>query len=281
MPTPIGSTTFSHSAMSVAKIIRVVLIDLSGTLHVGDKATRDAPAALKRLREVGVKIRFVTNTTKESSTKLHSRLLALGFDIDRNEIFSSLIAARDYVRKHQLRPYLLVHDDAMEDFSELEGRSNLNAVVVGLAPEKFTYNKLNEAFQILLNGGHLIAIHKGRYYRADGGLALGPGPFVAGLEYATGIQAEVVGKPNKLFFQEALQGMTDDPSEAVMIGDDIMDDIQGAMDVGMGAILVKTGKYLAGDEKKSQSRPTAAVADFDQAVDFIIEHNQTKGKKLA
>lgn len=76
-----------------------------------------------------------------------------------------------------------------------------------------------KAFQILLNGGQLIAIHKGRYYRADGGLALGPGPFVAGLEYATGIQAEIVGKPNELFFRQALQGMAENPSEAVMIGD--------------------------------------------------------------
>lgn len=47
-------------------------------------------------------------------------------------------------RKHQLRPYLLVHDDAMEDFKELDGQSNVNAVLVGLAPEKFTYDKLNE-----------------------------------------------------------------------------------------------------------------------------------------
>ena len=76
-----------------------------------------------------------------------------------------------------------------------------------------------QAFQVLLNGGNLVAIHKGRYQREDRGLALGPGPFVAALEYATGVTAAVVGKPNKTFFTDALHGLTTDVKEAVMIGD--------------------------------------------------------------
>lgn len=76
-----------------------------------------------------------------------------------------------------------------------------------------------QAFQLLLNGSQLVAIHKGRYYRDDRGLSLGPGPFVVGLEFATGLEAQVVGKPNKLFFRQALQGLTDNPKEVVMIGD--------------------------------------------------------------
>ncbi|XP_003744562.1 haloacid dehalogenase-like hydrolase domain-containing protein 2 [Galendromus occidentalis] len=263
--------------MSAAKNfgkIKVALIDLSGTLHIGNHVTTGAPEALARLRQAGVKVRFVTNTTKESSGKLYQRLIDLGFEIDRNEIFSSLIAAREYVRNHRYRPYLLVHDDAMEDFHEYQGLQNHNAVLVGLAPDKFVYSKLNEAFQVILNGGQLVAIHKGRYFRDDKGLSLGSGPFVAALEYATGVTAEVVGKPNKRFFAQALEGLTDDAKEAVMIGDDIMDDIQGALDFGMGAILVRTGKYLAGDELKSH--PTAHVANFNAAVDFIVEHNYLK-----
>ena len=53
-----------------------------------------------------------------------------------------------------------------------------------------------------------------------------------------------------------------------------MDDIQGALNVGMGAILVKTGKYLAGDELKTSA--TAHVANFSAAVDFIVEHNHAE-----
>ena len=97
----------------------------------------------------------------------------------------------------------------------------------------------------LLNGNpgtELIAIHKGRYYsRGDRGLFLGPGPFVEALEYASAKTATVVGKPSRVFFSGALEKMGCVPEEAVMIGDDWKDDIDGAMAIGMNTILVKTG----------------------------------------
>lgn len=70
-----------------------------------------------------------------------------------------------------------------------------------------------------MDGAPLIAIHKARYFKKKNGLALGPGPFVTGLEYATDTKATVVGKPEKTFFLEALRGTSCAPEEAVMIGD--------------------------------------------------------------
>lgn len=64
-----------------------------------------------------------------------------------------------------------------------------------------------------------MAIHKGRYYSKGDGLALGPGPFVAALEFATGAKATVVGKPERNFFLSALEDLGCEPYEAVMIGD--------------------------------------------------------------
>lgn len=55
---------------------------------------------------------------------------------------------------------------------------------------------------MILDGAPLIAIHKARYYKRKDGLALGPGPFVTGLEYATDRKASVVGKPEKTFFMQ-------------------------------------------------------------------------------
>lgn len=63
----------------------------------------------------------------------------------------------------------------------------------------------------------MIAIHAGKYYKRNDGLALGPGCFVKGLEYAAQCTAELVGKPNKTFFTSALNSIS--PENAVMIGD--------------------------------------------------------------
>ncbi|OWK01579.1 HDHD2, partial [Cervus elaphus hippelaphus] len=126
--------------------------------------------------------------------------------------------------------------------------------------------------RLLLDGAPLIAIHKARYYKRKDGLALGPGPFVTALEYATDTKATVVGKPEKTFFLEALRGTGCEPEETVMIGDDCRDDVGGAQNAGMRGILVKTGKYRAADEDKINPAPYLTCESFPHAVDHILQH---------
>ena len=124
-----------------------------------------------------------------------------------------------------------------------------------------------------MKGADLIAIHKGRYYSRGDGLALGPGPFVSALEFATGKTAKVLGKPEKDFFYSAinaLEGVDCQPQEVIMIGDDVRDDVEGALRAGLQAILVRSGKYRPGDEATSSITPTAVCNHFADAVDFII-----------
>ncbi|CAD6231965.1 GSCOCG00001675001-RA-CDS [Cotesia congregata] len=255
----------------MANKIKAVFIDLSGTIHIDNTIIPGAIEALKKLRSTNAKIKFVTNTTKESKSSLHNRLINLGFDIKKDEIFSSLAAARELVIAKKFNPFLIIDPAAMEDFEDLiKTNEESNAVVVGLAPDKFNYEKLNEAFRLLMKGASLIAIHEGRYYKRPDGLALGPGGFIKLLEYSANVKAEVVGKPTEKFFTTALDGIS--PSEAVMIGDDVRDDVGGAQAVGIRGILVKTGKYRPDDEKLITPPPTKVVSSFVQAVDEIMNN---------
>ncbi|XP_058027054.1 haloacid dehalogenase-like hydrolase domain-containing protein 2 isoform X3 [Ahaetulla prasina] len=227
--------------MAARRVIKAVLVDLSGTLHIEDSAVPGAQEALKKLRSAPVTIRFVTNTTKECKQDLLERLKKLEFDIKEDEIFTSLTAARNLLEQKKVRPLLMVEENALHDFTArrqmniiyplLNGArcfqgvlqsidtSHPNAVVIGLAPDQFNYQTMNRAFRLVLDGAPLIAIHKARYYKKKDGLALGPGPFVTGLEYATDQKATVVGKPERTFFLEALRGTNCGPEEAIMIGD--------------------------------------------------------------
>ncbi|XP_008101610.1 haloacid dehalogenase-like hydrolase domain-containing protein 2 [Anolis carolinensis] len=257
--------------MATRRALKAVLVDLSGTLHVEDTAVPGAQEALKRLRSAPVAIRFVTNTTKECKQDLLQTLKKLEFDIQEDEIFTSLTAARNLIEQKQVRPLLLVEDNALVDFAGID-TNNPNAVVIGLAPDHFNYEMMNKAFRLILYGAPLIAIHKARYYKRKDGLALGPGPFVTGLEYATDVKATVVGKPERRFFLEALRGTNCVPEEAVMIGDDCRDDVEGAQNAGMLGILVKTGKYRKADEAKINPPPYLICESFPQAVDHILQH---------
>ncbi|KYM99819.1 PREDICTED: haloacid dehalogenase-like hydrolase domain-containing protein 2 [Cyphomyrmex costatus] len=252
----------------MARQITTVLIDLSGTLHIDNTVIPGAVQALNRLRNANLSIKFVTNTTKESNNYLYERLIKLGFDLRKEEIFSSLIAARKLIISRQLKPMLFIDPTAMEDFQDLITDNTPDAIVIGLAPSKFNYEELNKAFRLLLDGASLIAIHEGRYYKRPDGLALGPGAFIKGLEYASNTKAEVVGKPTIGFFKAALEET--DPAQAVMIGDDVRDDIAGAQAAGIRGILVQTGKYRTGDESTITPGPAKVCASFVEAVDSIL-----------
>ncbi|KAJ1983934.1 hypothetical protein H4R33_004571 [Dimargaris cristalligena] len=281
-------------------MLRGLLIDLSGTLHIDEQATPGAIAALGRLRGTGLRLLFCTNTTKESPEALLTRLHRIGFtSVQPTELFTSLQAAQRLVQRRKLNPLLFLDAAAQGGFRsggpnnaaggeavEEEERPK-DAVVVGLSPADFHYDKLNEAFRLIQAGAPLIAIHKARYYARPDGLALGPGGFVAALEYATGIRAKVVGKPEPAFFQLALAallgregdgGETDNPAPGAgvaIIGDDAEHDLGGgAVGLGFHRVLVRTGKYRPGDEHKVQPEPDWVCDTFADAVDRILnEHD--------
>ncbi|XP_023170253.1 haloacid dehalogenase-like hydrolase domain-containing protein 2 [Drosophila hydei] len=254
--------------------VKAALIDLSGTLHVEDDPTPNALMGLQRLRSSNITVKFVTNTTKDSKQTLYDRLIKIGFKLDANEIYSSLSAAAVYVAKENLNPLYLLSIDARKDFPEEDLSRPQDSVVVGLAPIAFDYEHLNKAFTVLMQqkSHKLVAVHQGKYYKRSDGLALGPGCFVKGLEYATDKMATIIGKPNQFFFKSAIpEGMQ--PHECVMIGDDANDDIAGAMQAGMQGILVKTGKFLPEVAASISPPPTAVVKNFGEAVDWILCKN--------
>nr|WP_158516123.1 hypothetical protein [Syntrophotalea acetylenivorans] len=130
---------------------RCVFIDLSGTLHVGRTPLPGAIEAVNRLRHEGYRVRFVSNTSSKSLRYLQKVLSEIGFDIALEELFTAPLVVRRHLLKHNLRPYLLVHPDLEEDFSDLH-QQDPNAVVVGCALQHFTYANLNHAFRLLKGG---------------------------------------------------------------------------------------------------------------------------------
>ncbi|RWS23595.1 haloacid dehalogenase-like hydrolase domain-containing protein 2 [Leptotrombidium deliense] len=271
--------------------VKSLLIDLSGTIHVDDTAIQGAVEAIQRVKSSPIKIRFATNTTKESQSYLWNRLNSLGFNIKIDEIFTSLTLARDLIVEKNLKPFLLLEDSAMDDFRNYVdvniSSEKADSVVVGLAPKRFSYDYMNTAFRILHRGAPLIAVHKGRYYKRKDGLALGPGPFVMALEYASDVKAQVIGKPEATFFKSAIKPFNCETDEVAMIGDvcylflsfcthfsnlkDVRDDIHGAQSVGMIGMLVKTGKYQEGDENKINPQPDFVFNSVVEAIDAILK----------
>ncbi|WOO85195.1 Haloacid dehalogenase-like hydrolase domain-containing protein 2 [Vanrija pseudolonga] len=132
------------------RAIKALLIDLSGTLHIGKELTPRAAEAVERLRNAGVPFLFCSNSTKESEARLLGTLASLGLHASPGELLTSLGACRLYVESRGLRPYLLLSPEAAEEFADLPSCAPAHdAVVVGLYPPAFSYDSLNTAFRVL------------------------------------------------------------------------------------------------------------------------------------
>jgi len=172
-----------------------------------------------------------------------------------------------------LRPLTFLSDSALQDFEDVD-QTNPNCVLCGLAPSQYYYQRINEAFRLLSNGGTLIAANKAKYYAdSDGENSLGAGSFVAALEYSSGVESIIVGKPSEKFFQEGLRKLGSPIEETVMIGDAYYDDVGSAMELGMSGILVQTGKYREGDENKLDHPVTQVCKNFADAAEWILGNN--------
>ncbi|MCC4115312.1 TIGR01458 family HAD-type hydrolase [Aromatoleum toluclasticum] len=258
----------ANPAPHLARRPRVVLVDLAGVLHVGEQAIPGAVDALARLRAAGLPLRFLTNTTRTPRRTLVAKLQRMGFAIDEDELQTTPHAAQRLVRERGLKPLYLVHPDLVAEIGPSADAPD--AVVMGDMGPHLDYAQLNAAFRLLMAGGAFIAMAKNRYFMEEDGLSLDMGAFVTGLEFSSGVQAEVVGKPAPAFFHTALAELGVSAADAVVIGDDLHDDIGAALAAGIPAILVRTGKFRVGDDADAAIRPSLVADDFADAVTRLL-----------
>lgn len=246
--------------------MKAVLLDLDGTLYTEGVAIPGAAEAVAALRRGGWGVGFVTNTTSRSRRHLHERLTRIGVEAAAEEILTALRAGAAHLLARGLRRIApLVPEGAFEDLAEFEiSDQRPEAVVVGDLHERWNFETLNRAFCHLMDGAELVALSRDRYWQKTEGLVLDCGPFVAALEYATGKQAALCGKPSPEFFRAALGVLGDwalaEPRQVLMVGDDVWGDVEGAQRSGLTTCLVRTGKFRPEVFERSGVRPDHIIA---------------------
>lgn len=264
--------------MNTLAHIKGILFDLDGVLYVGPKRIDGALEAINIVRNSAIKCRFITNTSTLSRVSLKQKLEKLGFNILLEEIISAPQAAKIYLQKFapdHVNPvcHLLLADDVKNDFSAFsQSVKHADFVIIGDIGDAWSYEMLNDIFNLLVNGAELIAIHKNRFWQTEHGLQMDIGAFIAALEYASGKSAVIIGKPSIDFFQMALNDMSLSASEVAIIGDDIDSDIGGGQLAGLTGILVKTGKYRKEYTANSEVVPDLvldSIADLVKLPPFV------------
>jgi HAD superfamily hydrolase (TIGR01458 family) len=245
-----------------------ILLDIDGVLHVSGEPVPGGGEAVRALRADGHQLRFVTNNTTRAREQLAGDLRGLGVDLETEELTTTPVAAaRLLAGKRVLALTMAAVREDLAGRVELVER-DAEVVLLGGADESdetgrvFSYENLNRAFAELEGGARLVCLHRNRWWQTAGGPLLDAGAYVAGLEYAAGVEAEVVGKPSRAYFDAALAELGATADEAVMVGDDIDADIAGAKAAGLRAVLVRTGKFREDSLASAAVPPDAVVASI-------------------
>lgn len=247
--------------------IKAILFDLSGVLYEGDRLIDGAVDTVTEARRRGLILRFVTNTATRTRAAILDRLRGFSIPLDDDELVTAPDAAKHYLREKKLKASCLVHESIRGEFEEFES-DRPDAVVIGDAREGFTYRSLDRAFGLIHGGAPLITIGLNRCFRDETGIRLDAGAFVHGLAWAAEIEPVIMGKPSAEFFHQVVAGTGFRPGECLMVGDDAECDVVAACDAGLQGMLVKTGKYMEGDERMLPPGATLvdSVADCLDAV---------------
>ncbi|HEX7247811.1 MAG TPA: HAD hydrolase-like protein, partial [Actinomycetota bacterium] len=137
-----------------------------------------------------------------------------------------------------------------------------DVVVLGGGCERFGYDAMNRVFRKIDEGAAFVAMHRNLYWRTSEGLQLDGGAFVAALEAATGVSPVVCGKPSAVYFAGVLKGLGTTADRAAMVGDDVVNDVEGAQAAGLAGVLVRTGKFRSADlERASPDMVVDSITD--------------------
>src|SRR5579883_2136336 len=233
------------------------LLDLDGVVWLADTPIPGSAQAVARARAAGVRVAVATNNSSMTVEAYLAKLERMGVPTDPADLITSAQAAATLLHPGdrvlvcagpgvaqavESVGAIVVNaegepgDAAAHDAAHDAG-SDADVVIVGWT-KTFDYAVLTRAMHAVRAGARLIGTNDDATYPTPEGPLPGGGSLVAAVAYASGVQAEIAGKPYPAMVAAVQQRIG--PVE-LMIGD--RPDTDGRLAQGLGARfgLVLTG----------------------------------------
>jgi HAD superfamily hydrolase (TIGR01450 family) len=243
------------------------VVDLDGTVYLGDQPLPGAVETLGRIRAAGSRLVFLTNNPLRSAASYAELLRGLGVQADQREIVTPLSVLTSYLEKRHPGAAVLTVAEPLVDQTLLAAGIPVTAepsaagVVVVSFDRTFDYTKLLRAFRAVhRHGAVIVATNPDPFCPSpDGGLP-DCAAMLAAVEACTGARAEaVLGKPGPQMAAEVHDRLGVPPGDAAMVGDRILTDVAMSRALRMTSILVLSGATAAGDVPGSAVQPDYVI----------------------
>jgi len=244
-----------------------VLLDLDGTLWLGDAAIDGAPEAVAALREAGKAVAFLTNDVRHAPEEFVRRLWRMGMQAAVSEIVSVGAAVQFALSQRGGGAAYVIGSQALVDHvaeaglriaNRTEFATRADVVVVG-GHDQLTYEELKIATQAVVRGAELIGANRDPAFPMPDGPWPGSGAVLAAVETAAGRTADrVIGKPEPPMYEAARDRLGE--GRCLAVGDRLDVDVAGARHAGMDSALVLSGSATQAEANAADPAPTH-VAD--------------------
>lgn len=255
----------------MSQMIRGVIFDIDGVLEYQGDVYPYAVDTIQRLRNRGLTVRFLTNSTLKSRASCARLLREKGFTVFDHEVFTASYITATYLKfLHPRSCWIMLDGEGRDEFQDFEqDHENPEYIVIGDNRSCFDFSHLNKALRLLLKGARLIGMQSELIDTSMGKAELNVGSWVEMLERASGVRAIYTGKPNSFAFELALQSMVLGNKQVAMIGDRLTSDVMGASKIGLQTVLVTTGEFSPSD-LKSRVQPDFIINSIQDITDIIL-----------
>lgn len=248
------------------------LIDMDGVIYRGSELIPGADRFIAELLDLNLPFFFLTNNSQRTRRDVVTKLGRLGIRVEESHIFTCAMATARFLaaQKPDGTAYVigeggLLHALHHNGYSIVD--HDPDYVVVGEG-RTVTYEMVETAIRMVMNGAKLIATNLDPNCPTQAGLRPGCGAIVAMIETATGRKAFSVGKPSAVMMRAARKELGLDASRTTMIGDTMETDILGGVQLGYRTILVLSGGTRREDLAAFAYRPdrvVESIADLSAA----------------
>lgn len=245
------------------------LIDLDGTIFLGNKLIPAGKTFIQALQEKGLPYLFVTNNTTKTPTAIQKKLSEeFGIEVPLASIYTAALATVDYMNQLALgkKAYVIGETGLKEGIQEAGYElTDINPayVVVGLDTD-LNYGKVAAATLAIQKGAHFIGTNPDKNIPTEQGLLPGGGSVAAFVAAATQQSPTFIGKPEAIIMEAAIKRLGVSKEEVVMVGDNYDTDITAGINNGIASLLVLTGFTPATAVPHLPIQPTHVLESLDQ-----------------
>jgi 4-nitrophenyl phosphatase len=269
--------------------MRGAVIDMDGVLWAGRQPLPGLLPFFDALRQRQVRIILATNNSSLTPDQYVAKLAGMGVEVSVDEVLTSAQATASYLQPRigagGASVFPIGEDGVIQALSATGFRitglyeTGAEYVVVGM-DRGITWDKLATATLNIRAGATFVGTNPDVSLPTERGITHGNGAILAALQAATGITPTVIGKPEPIMYQQALERLGTDPDYTVAIGDRLDTDILGAVRAGLPSVLVLTGISQRADLPSAPAQPTWVLADIRELTGELLApatHGSSRG----